>query len=159
MAAQLGEKKVDVDLFTDAALLSVLPAADLVIVGCDAIRPDSFINKVGTFALLCMARHFRIPFYVVADSFKFLPAKLENWFGIRTESAIEVWRTPGKSVLVRNFYFERVPLQGCAAVVTDSGVWAPGKIRSILQKTEVASGLKSATGNRESVDSQQESFL
>ena len=150
LAGRLAKAGVPVEMYTDAGLFSALADADLVpdlvIVGCDAILPGCFVNKAGTSALLAAARRSRIPFYVVADSFKFLPKGLAPWFRIRPQSPAEVWRAPQralrKNITVRNFYFEKIPLRGCTAVVTESGLWTPNKISALLKRAEIATGLK-----------------
>ena len=142
LAERLARKKIPVELFTDAAFFSALGTGDLVLVGCDAIQSRWFANKVGTAALLGLARRARIPSYVVADSFKFLPPKLEKWFQIRPQAAGEVWRARHKNVTVHNLYFEKVPLRDCAGIVAEEGVWPPGAIRGLLRKVEVAAGFQ-----------------
>ncbi len=146
LAGRLAKAGVSVEMYTDAGLFSALADADLapnlVIVGCDAILPGCFVNKAGTGALLAAARRSRVPFYVVADSFKFLPKGLSPWFRIQQQNPAEVWRPPGKNIAVRNFYFEKIPLRGCTAVVTESGLWTPNKISALLKRAEIATGLK-----------------
>lgn len=154
LAGRLAEAGVPVEMHTDAGLFSALAdadlAPDLVLVGCDAILPGCFVNKAGTGALLAAARRSRIPSYVVADSFKFLPKGLAPWFRIRPQSPAEVWRVtrrapqnaPRKNITVRNFYFEKIPLRACTAVVTESGLWTPNKISALLKRAEIATGLK-----------------
>ncbi len=150
LAVRLAKAGVPVELFTDVGLFSILAGADIVpdaiIVGCDAILPGCFVNKAGTGALLAAARRFHIPFYVVADSFKFLPKGLSSWFRIRRQNPSEIWRAPQRmprqNITVRNFYFEKVPLRGCTAVVTETCLRTPNKINALLKRVEIATGLK-----------------
>lgn len=145
MAKRLATRGVPVELFTDSALLASLAAADLLLVGCDAVFPDGFVNKVGTHALLCMSRRADIPSYIVADSFKFLPALAARSFSIREEPSSEVWKKAGKNLRVRNFYFEKVPLQTCSGLITERGVCSPKE--AVLQMRAIAS--QSATGSEQ----------
>ena len=146
LAERLAEADVPVELFTDAGLFSALASADtapdLVLAGCDAILPRCFVNKAGTGALLAAARRSGVPFYVVADSFKFLSKGLAPWFRIRQQSPAEIWRAPRKNITLRNFYFEKVPLRGCSAVITETGLWPPHKISALLKHAEIAAGLE-----------------
>ena len=142
LAERLARQQVPVEFFTDAALFSSFAAGSLVLVGCDALESRTFVNKVGTRALLSLARRSRLSFYVVADPFKFLPAKLRRWFRIRRERAVEVWRPPRKNVLVHNLYFEKVPLRSVTAIVTDTGAWAPERIRDFLGNVAIARGFE-----------------
>ena len=149
LAERLAKKKIPVDLFTDAAFFSALETGDLVLVGCDAIQSRWLVNKVGTAALLGLARRARIPSYVIADSFKFLPPKLEKWFQIRPQAAREVWRARHKNVTVHNLYFEKVPLRDGPRIITEEGIWPPGAIRGLLQKVEVAAGFRQVPNRQE----------
>jgi translation initiation factor 2B subunit (eIF-2B alpha/beta/delta family) len=133
LAAQLARNAIPVEFFTDAALLTSLARADLVLTGCDALFPSSFVNKVGTNSLLWAAKAARIPFYVVADLFKCLPPARQRHFAIREQSAAEVWKTSQKNLRVRNFYFEEVPLGGCTGIVTDQGVLLPEQVRRMME--------------------------
>jgi translation initiation factor eIF-2B subunit delta len=145
-AAHLAGANIPVEFLTDAALLSEIsseaPRADLVLVGCDAVEAASFVNKTGTAALAALARRSRVPFHVAADSFKLLPAQAAKWFRVREESPVEVWPAATRGVLVRNSYFERIPLRLCSTVILETGLCSPGRIRALLQRTGVAEGLE-----------------
>jgi translation initiation factor 2B subunit (eIF-2B alpha/beta/delta family) len=138
MARRLAAQGVSVEFFTDAALLASLPRADLVLVGCDAMFPDRFINKVGTHALLQMARMARVPAYIVADSFKFLPASAKPFFRVREEKLSEVWKVEKSNLRIRNVYFEAVPLRSCSGLITEKGLCSAEDIPSFVRT--IASG-------------------
>jgi len=149
LAAHLAEANIPVEFLTDAALLSKIsskgpqgPGPDLVLVGCDAVEADCFVNKMGTAALAALSRRLRVPFHVAADGFKLLPARAAKWFRVREESPAEVWPAAARGVLVRNSYFERVPLRLCSTVILETGRCSPQDIRALLQRAEVAEGLK-----------------
>jgi methylthioribose-1-phosphate isomerase len=111
-----------VEVFTDAAIGLALDPAEALIVGADAVGPDSFINKVGTAALCALAQWKRVPVYVLAGREKLLDAdelgRLEPGGG----EPAEVWPDAPAGALVRNPYFESVPLALVSAVVTDAAV-------------------------------------
>jgi len=46
---------------------------DAVVVGADAVGSEHFVNKVGTLGLASAARSADVPFFVVAESYKWLP--------------------------------------------------------------------------------------
>ncbi|HWP83786.1 MAG TPA: hypothetical protein VNN17_01225 [Terriglobia bacterium] len=129
LARRLAAGGLSVELFTDAALLAAIPDANLALVGCDALFPRYFVNKTGTHALCRLARAARIPVWVVADTFKFLPAAAGPAFRIREENPAEVWTKKPARLRVRNFYFERVPLEACSAIITEQGLSTPGQLR------------------------------
>jgi translation initiation factor 2B subunit (eIF-2B alpha/beta/delta family) len=47
---------------------------------------------------------------------------------IRDESPDEIWPSPPAGVTVRNRYFERIPLDLIAAVISDLGVLGTGMV-------------------------------
>ncbi|MBI4460664.1 MAG: hypothetical protein HY648_11475 [Acidobacteria bacterium] len=142
LAERLARKKIPVELFTDAAFFSAVGSSDLLLVGCDAVLSRWLVNKVGTAALLGLARRARIPSYVLADSSKFLPRPLERWFQLRPQSAREVWQTRNRNITVHNLYFEKALLRYCTGVVTEEAVHPPKAMRGLLEKILVATGLR-----------------
>jgi translation initiation factor 2B subunit (eIF-2B alpha/beta/delta family) len=144
LAQRLAAKGLSIELFTDAALLASLPQASLVLLGCDAVFPDGFVNKAGTHALLRMAERAGVPGYVVADRFKFLPAAAAHGFRTREEKSSEVWKPVNAAggLRVRNFYFETVPFGACSGLITEQG------LRSALAVSKVPQVMGSAEPRR-----------
>ena len=67
-AAELGAHCV-----SDADAVRQVSSAGAVLVGADAVGTHSFVNKVGTLALAEAAHGVSTPFFVVAESFKWIP--------------------------------------------------------------------------------------
>jgi methylthioribose-1-phosphate isomerase len=70
-AYELQHAGVDVTLITDSMAASIMAEGlvDVVIVGTDRVAANGdFANKIGTFALAIVARHFGIPVYVACPS-------------------------------------------------------------------------------------------
>ena len=67
MAAELGITCIE----DDDAPSGVADVA-AVVVGADAVGSDAFVNKVGTRALAYAARESATPFFVVAESYKWV---------------------------------------------------------------------------------------
>ena len=122
LATQLAARALDVTFFTDAALGQALADADAVLVGADAVGPAWFLNKCGTRMLAASAAQQGVPLYVVATRDKFVSADLADALRIRHGEAAEVWDSPPAGVAVLNPYFERVPLELAANLITDVGV-------------------------------------
>jgi translation initiation factor 2B subunit (eIF-2B alpha/beta/delta family) len=120
-AAALSASGVRVRFFSDAAIGTGLDAADAVLVGADAVAPGWFINKVGTGAVAALAGARGIPVYVLAGREKFLPPGLADVVTLRAGDPAEIWETPPAGVEVWNPYFERIPLDFIATLVTDAG--------------------------------------
>ena len=68
LAAGLGARCV-----SDAEAVRHVSQAGVVLVGADAVGTHTFVNKVGTLALARAAHETNTPFFVVAESFKWVP--------------------------------------------------------------------------------------
>lgn len=150
VAAALARAGLDVEVFTDAGLLSRVAAADAVLIGADAIGPTRFRNKVGTNALCDAARAAARPVFVLADPGKLLPDDL--WPPPAERDAAEVWPDAPDGVRARNPYFERIPLAGIEAVVTGAGRLLPSeverRVRAIDSRFDPLRALLGRAGRR-----------
>ena len=149
LAARLAARGVEVTFFTDAALAHALDAADAVLVGADAVGPGDFVNKTGTRALVAAAGAAGVPAYVAATRDKFVMPALWRRLTIRDEPADEVWDTPPANVLVRNPYFEIVPLDLVSGVISDLGVLSfdmVGEVCASLEETRLLAALDELPG-------------
>ena len=127
MARQAAELGIDVDLLTDAALLSDLSATDMIWVGADAVGESEFRNKIGTRVLCSRADHERTPVYVLADETKFLPRVY--WTDAEERDPAEVWEGAPARVTIRNPYFETVPLRLVDGVVCGEAILDEAQVR------------------------------
>lgn len=130
LARTLAETGIQVDLYTDAGLASIVGSADAVLFGADAMSSTSFINKVGTSALCALAAAMGRPAYILAGREKILPDDVFGALTLRPGGPHEVWREPVPGVHVRNPYFEIIPLSFAAAVVTEAGVLQPSEMQA-----------------------------
>lgn len=104
LAAALRREGVAAEVFAVEEVEARARAADLALVGADGLLPDgSVVNGVPTLALAQAAAAAGIPFYVVADSFKYAPGELICEEG-----------------------FERVPAALVSGVISEKGV-LPGQ--------------------------------
>lgn len=117
LARELATAGIDVRLATDAGVLSLVPAADLILIGADALFDCGLVNKTGSTALALVARHHGVPVYVAASSYKHFPFVL-----VRREDSSEVWADAPSGADVENVYFERVPAGLVAGFVMEEGV-------------------------------------
>ncbi|XP_063313071.1 translation initiation factor eIF2B subunit alpha [Pelobates fuscus] len=73
MAEALRKMKVPVTVILDAAVGYIMEKVDLVIVGAEGVvESGGIINKIGTNQMAVCAKAQNKPFYVVAESFKFV---------------------------------------------------------------------------------------
>lgn len=133
MAAHLARCGIAVDFYSDAALAHALARAQAVVIGVDAIAPDWFLNKSGTRMLAADASLRGVPVYVVASRDKFVADAIAARLTVHEGAPQEIWDDPPAGVVVKNPYFERVPLDLIAAVITDTGVLGTGMIGDVCR--------------------------
>jgi translation initiation factor 2B subunit (eIF-2B alpha/beta/delta family) len=138
LAAALASTHATVEFYTDAAVSLALREATALLVGADAIAPDWFLNKVGTLSLAAAASRNGVPVFVIATRDKFLPPPLSSGLPAADGNPLEVWADAPDGVLVRNPYFERVPLDLVTAVVSDAGVLAGDMIEEACRASGAA---------------------
>jgi len=129
------------------ALLMGRGEIDIVLVGADRIaRNGDTANKIGTFQLAVLSRHFDIPFYVVAPLSTFDPSidKGEE-IPIEERGKEEVTHFSGKRVAppgtdVLNYAFDVTPNDLIEGIITDLGIISP-PTRSNIEKFLSKGGL------------------
>jgi translation initiation factor 2B subunit (eIF-2B alpha/beta/delta family) len=141
LARHLAALGIPVHLVVDAVLAEWVEAADLILLGADAITPDIVVNKVGTEPLLHPARRVGVSAYVLADSSKWLPAALARHWRVRDEPADEIVRPRLPNVQVHNWYFGTSGLGLVTGVVWEGGVARPGEIRRRISRLPVSRAL------------------
>lgn len=139
LAKTMSKAAVPVTLVSDAGICDRVEGSCIVLVGADAVRPDTFTNKVGTRALALVARERSVPFYVVTEKSKLLPSKVER--RVRKEDPGELWESAPSGVKVENVYFEETPLELVTGVVMEEGVLGPLKAASAASAVDVFPGL------------------
>jgi ribose 1,5-bisphosphate isomerase len=123
LAQALAAQGLAVELFSDAAIGSAIPAAEAVLVGADAICRTHFINKVGTAPLCALAASVGVPVYVLTGQEKVLSARLFEALPLGSGPADEIWESAQEAgVKAVNPYFEVISTEFVASVVTDRGV-------------------------------------
>jgi len=141
LARRLAALGIPVHLVVDAVLAEWMDAADLILLGADAITPDVVVNKVGTEPLLRAAHGVGVPAYVLADSSKWLPVALARCWRVRDEPAGEVLRSGIPNLHVHNWYFGTSALSLVTGVVWEGGVARPGEIRRRTARLPVSETL------------------
>jgi translation initiation factor 2B subunit (eIF-2B alpha/beta/delta family) len=121
MAARLAGEGLAVEVFSDAGISASVQGSDAVLVGADAVCPDFFVNKVGTGALCALASALGVPVYALAGREKVLSASDAARLVLVEGSPGLLIESPPAGVVVRNPYFERVPLSLLSLVITDGG--------------------------------------
>lgn len=139
LATRLASAGLSVELFTDGALGSALDAADVVLVGADAVGSDAWINKAGTRLLAAAALHRGVSVHVLATSDKWVMPSLWPHLSIAESDADEVWPAAPPGVLVRNPCFETIPLELATSVISDAGVLGADLMRDACASLDTPS--------------------
>ena len=143
---ELMKAGIPATLITDnmAAHLMKTRRIDAVIVGSDRIAANADVcNKIGTYGLAILAKHHRIPFYVVAPS---TTVDLSTAHGDRIpieersiEEVVTVFGAPiaPKGAQALHFGFDVTPHALVTAIVTEKGVVSPANaanLRKVLSR-------------------------
>jgi len=89
-----------------------------VFIGADALLKGGIINKIGSGMFAELANKNKIPFYVIADSWKFTKNKIP----LEQRSINEVWDKTPKNVKIKNPSFEFVDKKYISGIVTEFGI-------------------------------------
>ena len=117
LAKNLAEVNFEVQLITEAQTANYMRNVDCVIIGADSIlKNGNAVNKVGSFQLAILCKHFKKPFYIIADKSKF--SKRNNLIQ-KKESVSEIWKSKPQNILVNNSYFEIIPNQLITKIISD----------------------------------------
>jgi ribose 1,5-bisphosphate isomerase len=131
-AKELARLKIPVELIIDSAAEMFMRSVDMVIVGCDAIRKEGVVNKIGTFGMAVNAKENKKPFYVVGDTLK-LDRRKKLIIEERCAHK-EVCMERMKTLEVRDPAFDVTPWKYVKRVVTEKGVMTPGNVLRMLKK-------------------------
>lgn len=122
-AKELSKAGIKVTMFVDSALENALAGegkmkkVDKVFLGADALLKNGIINKIGSELVARIAKMEKIPFYIVADSWKFTPKNVP----IENRKLNEVWDNAPKNVKIQNPAFEFVPKKYITKIISEPG--------------------------------------
>lgn len=117
LARRLSRGGYRVTLGTDAMMGEFVKEVDAIVLGCDALTPRDYIHKVGTRALVILAREEKIPVFVLVTPVKVLSDRAAKKLKLIEQNAAEVWGIKRKRVEIRNRYFERIPRKGIKVIL------------------------------------------
>ncbi|MGQ0639959.1 MAG: S-methyl-5-thioribose-1-phosphate isomerase [Gemmatimonadaceae bacterium] len=133
-AWELERAGIPVTLLSDNAAAALMHTHDLdgVFVGADRIAANGDVaNKIGTYGLAVLARHHRVPFYVLAPTSTIDPATMSGAaIPIEQRDPNEVRMFHGVSAATEdidafNPAFDVTPRELITAIVTDRGIHDP----------------------------------
>lgn len=126
-AKELAGLNVPVTLFVDSAMRLAIKKAKLAMIGADSITLEgNVINKIGSELAADTCNHFKVPFYVVTNSWKFdLCYLYKKEMPIEQRASAEVWENRPNGVNVMNPAFEKIKASSIKAIVSELGILSP----------------------------------
>lgn len=121
---ELKKAGIKVTMFVDSAVGIALgkeqgtKKVSMVFIGADAILKKGIINKVGSEVVARIANSYKIPFYIVADSWKFTNENVP----IEHRKLNEVWDKAPKKIKIINPAFEFVDKKYISGIITEKGI-------------------------------------
>lgn len=135
---------ISVTFGIDAILGNLLPGSAMFIVGADVITSTGdVLAKVGTYLGALVAKEYRIPFYVAADTSKFDSMTLDGFpLKIRDKGPDVVVSEPvPEGVKVLNPSFELIPANLVTGIITELGLIHPGNVANIMRSSDLSQRL------------------
>lgn len=123
-AKELRKAGIKVTMFVDSAVGIALgkeqgtKKVSMILLGADALTKHGAINKVGSEVVARIAKQEKIPFYIVADSWKFTKSKVP----IEQRKLNEVWDNAPEKIKIKNPAFEFIDKKYIKGIVTERGV-------------------------------------
>lgn len=132
---------IQVSASIDACIGELIPEADVVFVGADAVSSNGVSYcKVGTYPSALVAKRHGLPFYVAADTLKFDPASLLGLpfrhDPVHREEVLDD-RYPA-DVRVVGTLFDETPPDLVTGIITELGVIHPTACFSLLQQIQLS---------------------
>lgn len=139
-AEQLRKAGIRVTLFVDSAVSTAMERenrkdktyATKVFLGADALLKKGIINKVGSKETAEIAFYHKVPFYIVADSWKYTSKKIS----IENRSLNEVWDKAPKNIKIKNPAFEFVEKKYITKIISEVGTLDYDKFLKIVNKKD-----------------------
>lgn len=136
-AKVLAKEGIPVTLIVDSAVRHFMKEVDVVAVGADTIASNgAVINKIGTSQMALAAHEARVPFLVMAETYKFSPETVIGKLVVIEERSpkeiVDPEELPG--VRIRNPVFDATPPEYVDAIVTEKGVISPYLAYEIIKE-------------------------
>lgn len=130
-AKELSEIGIPVTFIVDSAAGFFVKDIDLMLFGCDAIRKEGIINKIGTYELAVLAKENKIPVYFVGETMKFDRRKKLVIEERNPEEVIK--RNRLKKCEIRNPVFDITSFKFVTKIITERGIYTPKQISKFLK--------------------------
>ena len=137
---------IPVSVSIDACIGELIPQANVVFVGADAISSNGVAYcKVGTYPSALVAKRHSIPFYIAADTLKFDPASLLGLpfrhDRVHREDVLDSQYSA--DVQVVGTMFDETPADLITGIITEAGVLHISACFTLFQRMELSQFLAS----------------
>ncbi|MBI4154751.1 hypothetical protein HY498_01555 [Candidatus Woesearchaeota archaeon] len=117
-AKELLQHKIKVHMYDDSAIPEAIQDSDIIILGADWINKEGVVNKIGSCTVADFSSHFKKPFYILADSWKFSNRKLK----LEQRPGKEIWNLKNKNLKIINPAFDLIPKKNIKAIISELGI-------------------------------------
>ena len=115
---QLSRAGIKVTMSVDSAILQDIKRSDIIMLGADAVTKKGAVNKIGSGLISKIASYFKMPLYIVTDSWKFSSKKVN----LEKRPSGEVWKNYPKKVTIENPAFELIPKKQITSIISELGI-------------------------------------
>jgi translation initiation factor 2B subunit (eIF-2B alpha/beta/delta family) len=142
LVRKLGRNKIKVKLLVDSAVFSLIPYADLILVGGDAVTDTGLINKIGTKGIAMTANHYNTPIYALCSTIKFLPKNYPVTLD-HLKNPDEIIKSKIINVSPINYYFDYTPLEFITGFITEKEILKPEEVKEKIKHLKIHKNLSS----------------
>uniref|UniRef100_A0A8D9B813 Translation initiation factor eIF2B subunit alpha n=1 Tax=Cacopsylla melanoneura TaxID=428564 RepID=A0A8D9B813_9HEMI len=131
----LTKEGVEATLILDAAVGYIMESVDMVMVGAEGVvESGGIINKIGSYTMAVCARELKKPFYVLAESFKFVRLYPLNQRDLPNEFKFTSSILKNENLSKYHPLVDYTPPQYITLLFTDLGILTPSAISDELIK-------------------------
>lgn len=130
MVKELQDNGIDAKVILDISVAYYMKDVDCVVLGADAVCENGgVINRIGTFTIALCAKNFKKPFYVMAESLKFLKMYPLDQSDIpQTVNKVKI----SENVYLDYNYCDLTPPEFITLLFTDIGIFTPSAVSDEL---------------------------
>ena len=138
-AWELAHDDIPVTVMTESSAATLMSGGKIkwLIVGADRIALNGDVaNKMGTYTMAILAKHFRIPVMVVAPTSTVDVSHLSGaTIPIEERSGTEVWKGEKNDLITfRNRAFDITPHELIEVIVTEQGMCKPHQLKELMSE-------------------------
>ncbi|MDP4012379.1 MAG: hypothetical protein Q8R00_02130 [Candidatus Nanoarchaeia archaeon] len=136
-AVELAKLKIPVEMYVDSAMRLAIKKAKVAMIGADSItKKGEVINKIGSELVADTCNHFKVPLYIITNSWKFdMRSLYKKEIPIEKRPVNEVWDKVPRGVSIANPAFEKIKPSSIKAIVSELGILSPKSfVKKVLKR-------------------------